>query len=193
MPPKQEETKRCIIKVDLGGEIHRQPFAFSQDSDSLYPALVRHVQKKIGANRAFSLGYHDADNDFVTISSALDLQEAIVHVQPSTLKVVVTEHNYDILQLEDVDSTRSPPITPPTAIPSGGKDDARARKVATPPPEYNQLVHSKYIIELKKTTTQIADLELKLAVMSAELEALKTSKSIEPPTVTSSKKSNHAS
>lgn len=72
------------------GEIRRVSFPMSAPAagvplpyESVYAQLLSHLQKKLGQHQAFSMGYFDADNDFVTISDANDLAEAIGQVRPS--------------------------------------------------------------------------------------------------------------
>jgi hypothetical protein len=156
------ESKRRVLKIECGGEIHRQPFPVAEGD--LYAALVRHVQTRLGPNRAFSLGYRDSDDDFVSISSMLDLAEALGHVGSRTLKVIVNEHNYDILQLEDADGSA---LTIPPTPDNDAKRSNRGRFVPTPD------TTAQHLSLIKSQGTQIVSLEGKLKMALAEIETLK--------------------
>eukprot|EP00462_Mataza_sp_D1_P014780 CAMPEP_0175150378 /NCGR_PEP_ID=MMETSP0087-20121206/17834_1 /TAXON_ID=136419 /ORGANISM="Unknown Unknown, Strain D1" /LENGTH=148 /DNA_ID=CAMNT_0016436311 /DNA_START=164 /DNA_END=613 /DNA_ORIENTATION=+ len=100
------------IKIQYDtGEIHRIPLPV----EGPYNALRHFLEKKLGANRAFSLGYTDSEGDFVNVADSTDMSEALKQLKPdATLKLIVTAHSYEILQIDELKDEADTPTAPRT-------------------------------------------------------------------------------
>lgn len=159
MPQKVPEKR--TIKLACNGEIHR--VSFPGTGAEIYKGLTRHVQSKIGLNRAYSMGYADDDGDFVTISSMPDLDEAFAQLSGSaTLKIVINEHNYDILDLD----SDGPPPTPTYANRASSSKEKEPSQGSKPS-------SASVTSRIQMLSQQVAAMEARLKQACDAIEVLK--------------------
>lgn len=99
------------IKTVFDGNIHR--FYLAKPSyDELEQAL-----NSIYGKRGFSIRYQDEDGDMISVSSSLELQEALRVANGGTLKLILSQSGADPSFVCVEPAKKTPPSTPVTATP----------------------------------------------------------------------------